>query len=83
MPLEDVIDINRVLPGCPAGACSVRITTTMMRFITILALAAVASAGRVFPEADVKTFSSKFWSSEKIAADNDVVKVTKRFFRPC
>ena len=45
--------------------------------IVVLAAIAVAFAAenRVFPEADVATFSSRYWISERIPVDSEIVKV--------
>ncbi len=50
------------------------ISTLVLASASLYALA----ENRIVLEQDVTKFSSKYWSSERIPADSDVVKVKKR-----
>ena len=50
------------------------ISTLVLASASLYALA----ENRIILEQDVTKFSSKYWSSERIPADSDVVKVKKR-----
>lgn len=51
-----------------------------IKFVLAALVVASVLADRVILEEDITTFSSKYWKSERLAGDSDILKVKIKFY---